>query len=208
MAFKDIRLLKDSGARQPGLKAGRLRLAGVVSLLLLIGCGGFAFAYRTLSGIRHLGVRGVTFQRSGHDCGQASLRMILDHFGVAGTYEDLAGVLSSTSAGATMLDIKELAESRGLRSSGWRITAGDLHCIPLPAIAFLRRSHFVVLDQVEDDGDIIVRDPARGKLWLSSATLRAVWGGEILLFAKAGATAGRHGRWFADSSVVEREIKQ
>ncbi len=177
-----------------------------MTLVLLGGCGAFAAAYRILNGIRFLGWDGVILQRGANDCGAAALCMILEHHGISGDSGHLARELGTTEDGTTLLALKSAAERRGLSSAGWRISGRDLPEIPLPAIAFLRKGHFVVLDRVEADGSVLVRDPARGRLRMTCDSFRAAWKGQVLLFARPGAHAGRRGRWL-EAPLIFRKGK-
>ncbi len=147
-------------------------------------------------------------QRHEWDCGVAALKMVLDHYGIPSTYDDLLHRLDSgAGAGTSMLTLKQLSESRGLRCAGWRLAAVDLCGIPLPAILLLRPGHFVVLCSISAGGEILLLDPARGRLRISSRRLHSLWEGEILLFYSHGSIPDRFQRWFGDSSSKERNTR-
>ncbi len=201
MAHRDPASFSRHSLDQAQTLLERRRLSVLLTLILLGGCGAFAVAYRVLNGIRFLGMGGVILQRGTNDCGAAALCMILEHHGISSNVGQLIQDLQTTTDGTTLLELKRAAERRGLPSVGWRISGRDLPEIPLPAIAFLRKGHFVVLDRVEPDGSVIVRDPARGTLWMTSDSFRAAWKGEVLLFASPGGHAGRRGRWFETSRI-------
>jgi ABC-type bacteriocin/lantibiotic exporter with double-glycine peptidase domain len=74
----------------------------------------------------------------------------------------------------------------------------------MPAVLLLRRDHFVVVEKV-DPRDVLILDPARGKLRLSWRKLLSSWHGETLLFYKPGEVSGRLGCWFAHPHIQERE---
>jgi ABC-type bacteriocin/lantibiotic exporter with double-glycine peptidase domain len=162
------------------------------------------FASYYITGVRFVGGEGVVWQRYSSDCGAAALQMVFSHFDIASDYEDLARGLGVTSEGASMLRLKRAADAKGLLCRGWRLTARDLPDIPLPAILFLRRNHFVVLDSYSPGGDLIIRDPARGRLQLSMRKLESIWGGETLLFTKPGKDSAASMRWFGSSPISER----
>jgi ABC-type bacteriocin/lantibiotic exporter with double-glycine peptidase domain len=162
---------------------------------IFVAAAGIAI-YRKLTEVKFLGREGVVWQRESHDCGAAALKMILIHFGIAADYDSLSRRLELNSRGTSMLQIKRAAESWGLLCQGWRLAACDLADIPLPAILFLKRNHFVVLDACDREGRITIRDPARGRLQVSCRKLETLWRGETLVFADAGNGSPGIKRWF------------
>jgi ABC-type bacteriocin/lantibiotic exporter with double-glycine peptidase domain len=155
-------------------------------------------------GIEYLGGEGVFFQRDGNDCGAAALKMIFDRFGIPVDYGKLLTRLNPGPEGAAMLRLKQLAEAEGLLCRGWRLAPRDLAGIPLPAILFLRRNHFVVMESQNSEKGVLILDPRRGRLRISVRKLLALWPGETLLFCKPGEESGRHGRWFIHSRSFHR----
>jgi hypothetical protein len=131
---------------------------------------------------------GVILQRTAFDCGDAALAMVFRHFHVAAGYDDVARLLRTTPAGASMLALRELARAHGLRSEGWRLAAPDLDRIPLPAILLLYGRHYGVLHERLARGEFVLLDPARGRLVLTADRLLDIWTGEALLFGTPEAT--------------------
>lgn len=157
-----------------------------------------------VTGVRFVGGEGVVWQKTPSDCGAAALQMVLSHFNVASDYDDLTLGLGVTSDGTSMLRLKRAAEARGLLCRGWRLAIRDLPNIPLPAILYLRRNHFVVLDSYSPGGPIFIRDPAWGRLQLTARKLESIWGGEILLFTQPGKGPAGSERWFGSLPISER----
>lgn len=160
-----------------------------VSVMLVFYC-----AQSLTNGVVYKGGEGVVWQRDSYDCGAAALQMVFTHFSIASDYDDLLLRLEISPGGTSMLRLKHAAEAKGLRCSGWRLTTRDLPDIPLPAILFMRKNHFVVLDTFNPAGTIIIRDPARGRLQLTLQKLESIWRGESLLFYRPGSTG--NSRWF------------
>ena len=143
-------------------------------------------------------------QRNSNDCGAAALQMIFMHFRIAVDYESLSMRLEMNSGGTSMLRIKRAAESHGLLCQGWRLAVRDLPDIPMPAILFLKRNHFVVLDACNPGGRFILRDPARGRLQLTSRKLETIWGGETLVFTKSVNGPPGNNPWFQTARSLGR----
>jgi ATP-binding cassette subfamily B protein len=148
------------------------------------------------SEIEYLGKAGVFLQRDSYDCGAAALKMVLDHFQIGISYEEVVQELGTQAKGTTMLQIQDFARSRDLVCRGWRIGTNNLTEIPLPAILLIRPNHFAVLSAIDRAGRVLLKDPARGMLTMPVRRLQSMWQGEVLLFSKPGARMGRHGRWF------------
>ncbi len=172
----------------------------LAAILVSGACVGY-LAFTFTAGIRFLGWEGVVWQRGAYDCGPAALQMIFSHFRIDSDYLELTRRLETASGGTSMLRLKRAAEARGLRCSGWRLSTRDLRDIPLPAILFMRRNHFVVLDSQTPAGALVIRDPARGRLLVTARRFASVWDGEALLFTRPGAGKPPDCRWFDQASV-------
>jgi ABC-type bacteriocin/lantibiotic exporter with double-glycine peptidase domain len=161
-----------------------MRKFAIVSLLTIVVVAASLcwFGYGLLHGVTYLGRDGVYLQRSSWDCGEAALKMIFDHYEIPVAYDDLLSQLGTSGAGTSMLSLKKLSEAKGLHCEGWHLTFEDLRHAPLPVILFLHGNHYVVLDSFTPSGEVLLRDPARGKLLLSPRKLKSIWKGEALLF--------------------------
>ena len=123
----------------------------------------------------------VVRQRSASDCGAAALSMILEHFDIA--RRDLTELTVATSTGrdgTSLLALKRVAEQRGLRSQGLRLTMDGLEGLAMPAIAHVHGHHFVVVRSV--GRQVVVDDPAIGRLRMRRATFARAWDGLVLTF--------------------------
>jgi len=134
-------------------------------------------------GASYLGVQGVALQARPNGCGPASLKMVLDHFGLSIPLGELEEQVVPTRRGTSMLALKEAAERRGLCSGGWRLDRQDLFRIPLPAIILIRTDHFVVVDSISPLHHVYMRDPAIGRVRIRLHQLAGMWRGETLVFA-------------------------
>lgn len=171
----------------------KVAVVGLLAGILI--SGGICWAgARLLGGVTYQGAEGVFFQRGSSDCGAAALKMIFENHGIRVGYDNLLAELSTSPAGTSMLRLKQLSETRGLRCEGWRLTFTDLRRAPLPAILFVGGRHFVVLDSFTVSGEALIRDPSRGRLCVSPRRLATIWRGETLLFPRQ-----RRNRGYLDS---------
>lgn len=132
-------------------------------------------------GARYLGDQGVVLQLNSYGCGPAALKMVFDHYALPSTLSELERRLGTTSAGTTMLHMREVAEQGGLRVEAWRLTPADLSRVPLPAIVLINENHYVVVVGLNSD-EVAVKDPASGVLGWRKEAFFHHWKGEILIF--------------------------
>lgn len=114
----------------------------------------------------------VVRQRTDFSCGAASLATILKYaYGMdVDEITVMQGLLQVSDPkivmkqGFSLLDLKNYAESLGLRARGYRVTLERLRAIRVPTIVMLDISgykHFVVLKRLVDD-QVFIADPALG----------------------------------------------
>ncbi len=132
----------------------------------------------------YLGEEGVIFQKGEDDCGIAALKMILDHYHIKCSYEEISENVGRDKY-SDMLSLKEFAELKGLRTEGWRFNQRNVKKMKVPAIALVDNNHFVVLSEIAEEGNVLVLDPARGKLSYSQSGFASIWNGEALIFELA-----------------------
>lgn len=197
-------IFKRRNPDQPPPPRSRFRKAlrvGALGTALLLATAGVAFAAfplappvsRTVAwlfGAEYLGRNGVVMQTGDADCGIAALQMVLAGRGVAGATLDSAraAVLKRGENGASMLELKVLAESRGVRAEGWRMGLAGLGRAPLPAVVHLG-DHFAVVDRILPNGRVEMRDPSLGRLRMAAADFRDIWTGHTLIFPPADSAA-------------------
>lgn len=139
--------------------------------------------YARWQGARYLGEEGVIRQSTPYDCGTASLLMILIRRGISATSTTIKSASGANDNGTSMLGIKAAAERYGLEASIWKLRERDLSRAPLPLIAFVDGSHFVVVDSFTAEGRLIVLDPAAGRLEYTPQSFAKHWRGEAILFS-------------------------
>lgn len=101
-------------------------------------------------------------QQAQVECGAASLGMILAHHGRWETLEDLRAACGVTRDGASAPAIVAAGADYGLDYTAVRGGVEELNGFAVPAIAWVRRSHFVVLEGIHG-GRVYLNDPAHGQ---------------------------------------------
>lgn len=136
-------------------------------------------------GARFITVKGVVLQAHGNDCGPASLKMILADHGVEYSLPDLTAKLRLNVHGTSLRQLRLAAERLGVPAKSWLVRPEDLPQVPLPAIAFVSRNHFVVIRRFIAFNVLEVDDPALGKLQWPVRSFQRIWSGETLVFDPA-----------------------
>ena len=101
-------------------------------------------------------------QQAQVECGAASLGMILAHFDRWETLENLRTACGVTRDGADAPAIVAAAAGYGLDYKAMRGGVENLNGFAVPAIVWVRRSHFVVLEGIHG-GRVYLNDPAQGR---------------------------------------------
>ena len=122
-------------------------------------------------------------QQAQVECGAASLGMVLAHFGRWESLDTLRAACGVSRDGANAVQIMTAAENYGLATEGHRGTMADLDGIATPAVIWVRRSHFVVLEGARD-GTFYLNDPARGRYSVDTETFTAMYSGAAITFTK------------------------
>lgn len=137
--------------------------------------------------------RGVVPQTQDFSCGAAAAATLMtSHYGLlTGESEALVSMLARGDAprivreGFSMLDLKGLLVSRGLKADGYRMSIDELARLGVPAIALLDTGgyrHFVVVQGVLGER-VLLADPAVGLRTLSRSAFERQSEGILLVVA-------------------------
>jgi predicted double-glycine peptidase len=136
-------------------------------------------------GARFISSDGVVRQLHDNDCGPAALQMILAGRGIQCRLSDLTSSLHLTSRGTSMRNLRLASAQMGVPAKSWMVQPSDLPRVPLPAIAWIKKRHFVVIRKYVASEVLEVDDPALGRLHWPLRAFQQVWSGETLVFDPA-----------------------
>lgn len=136
------------------------------------------------------GRTGVRLQRGASDCGVAALMMVLEDRRRTPRLEGVRLRVLERDRGLSLLEMQSIAADHGLRATGWRLDFEGLAGAPLPAIAHYD-DHYVVVDRVEPDGTVRIRDPSIGRVDLPRDSFVKLWTGNVLLFVPVSSNSHR-----------------
>ena len=143
---------------------------------------------------RHVVKQGLDFS-----CGAAALATLLTYYyGDETSEQDILRILTAELSkdeqrrkewrGFSLLDLKRMAQAKGYRAAGYKLTIEQLTQLAAPVIVFIQPlgyPHFAVLRGV-DRGRVFLADPARGNLRMSIARFLSEWNGVVFVLGKAG----------------------
>ena len=128
-----------------------------------------------------LGKENVVLQSTDNECGPCAIKMIFDYYDVPLSLKNIENELSLTDKGTSMLDLKRIAERKGLEAEGWKYTYEYLIHSTFPSILYVNGNHFIVADSIRQD-TLYFRNPALGRMKVGKNELCEIWKGETLIF--------------------------
>ncbi len=115
-----------------------------------------------------------------NSCGPAVLAYVFSYFGKNTREEELIQQMTMTVKGTSMLELKKVANRSGFQATGVQANYPALMAEPLPVIAYINDSHYVVVMQMTPY-DVTVFDPAMGHVKISRPLFEQAWNGYLLL---------------------------
>jgi uncharacterized protein len=149
--------------------------------------------------LKELRDRYVVKQQLDYSCGAAALAtLLIYYFGEETSEPEILQILVSglskdeqrlkAQRGFSLLDLKHVAEAKGYRAAGFKLTIEQLKQLAAPVIVFVQPlgyKHFAVLRGI-DRGRVFLADPARGNLRMSIGRFLSEWDGIIFVLGKPG----------------------
>ena len=130
-----------------------------------------------------LACKNCLFQDKKKNCGPTALKMVLSDFKIEMDLEQIEIETNfQKESGVSLLDLYSFSEKIRLRPSALRLNKENIYDITFPAILYIKKSHFIVIDSVNKEGFAFLRDPSSGRLKISLSHLGKIWKGEILAF--------------------------
>ncbi|MDD2890679.1 MAG: cysteine peptidase family C39 domain-containing protein [bacterium] len=123
---------------------------------------------------------GITnYQKYG--CGPSALKIFLDKLNISVPIEEIAQLSETNKGVTTMLGLKKAASSKGVEMLGVRTTYDFLKQQKTLAIVYIEDNHFAVFESVDNKGNVILLDPAAGRIKMSKKSFCKVWKGIALI---------------------------
>jgi apolipoprotein N-acyltransferase len=119
-------------------------------------------------------------QAKSNSCGPAALAYIFSYFGKNSLEEELIRQLTMTEEGTSMLELKKVAIRNEFQAIGVKENYQALMEEPLPVIAYINDSHYVVVNKITPY-HVWVFDPAIGHVKILRPLFEQAWNGYLLL---------------------------
>lgn len=113
-------------------------------------------------------------QLDSSDCGVACVQMILSYYGKHYSLNTIKKYCPTSKLGVTIEQIIDVLKKFQIRSIPITPTLKEVMNMPIPAILYFKRGHFVVLHKVKK-GTYFIADPGFGLVKLTEETLRKEW---------------------------------
>ena len=122
-------------------------------------------------------MKNFCYQGSEHDCGYASLKMLLAIISKNKNYLYLPKEKECDTY--SLLDLIEIAATHQVNLGGYEMEFNKIHDQKLPLILEVRKNHLVVLTKVKN-GIYYINDPSEGKLRMKGEELAKLYSGHVL----------------------------
>ena len=119
-------------------------------------------------------------QASSNTCGPAVLAYLFSFYGHEILETDLIPAMTLSKKGSSMLELKKTAINNGFQAKGVKENYAALMNEPLPVIAYINDSHYVVVNKITAT-NIYLFDPLLGHVQLRRDVFESAWNGYLLL---------------------------
>lgn len=110
-------------------------------------------------------------------CGPASLKMLLDYYGTEVDLDVLIKETETGIAGASLKNLRRAAVAHGLDAVCFNMDAEELVRQDRPAVIWWRFAHFIVFSGVDDNEQVVVCDPMKGRYRMSFGLFKSLYSG-------------------------------
>ena len=125
---------------------------------------------------------GARLQSSLNDCGPTALADFLELSGVSmPPAESLLRLTHVEPRGTTLENLAAAAGRAGLPVFSVRWDPADIANLPVPALVWVEKSHFVVVARRTHNDSIEINDPAAGRYVMAADRFARLWSGEALI---------------------------
>jgi ATP-binding cassette subfamily B protein len=117
-------------------------------------------------------------QLAGNDCGIACIQMICQYYGKNYESKTVKNYCEVSKLGISVKDIREFFDLVGIESISANISLKDIEDMPLPAILYYKKGHYVVLERIKKIKNsyyYYIIDPSFGRVKLSIEELSHKW---------------------------------
>lgn len=111
------------------------------------------------------------------DCGATCLKMLLSYYGVDVPLDQLIEECHTGIVGCTAADVLRAGRLHGVEMHAYKTDLDGILKVDRPAIIWWKRKHFCVLCGIDENGNIVIINPDRGKYRMSKSLFNAWYSG-------------------------------
>ena len=109
-------------------------------------------------------------QKQLNECGVAVSKMILNYYNRANSYDEIKDSLPLRAGGLSMYDLKIFFEANDLQVKPVRCTPYSIVEQENPMVFLMDWDHFIVVDSVDYNQKVYLRDPLQGRCTIDVKT--------------------------------------
>lgn len=114
------------------------------------------------------------------DCGATCLKMLLSYYGTEVELEQLIEECHTGLVGCSGADLKRVGNAHGLDMIAYSMDAEELIRQDRPGIVWWKRNHWCVMCGRDDQGNVVICNPARGRYRMNESIFRSFYTGVAL----------------------------
>lgn len=111
------------------------------------------------------------------DCGPACMTMLLKYYGEEVTLDQMIEECGCRIGGCTGKDILRVGRAHGLDMESYRMDAEELIQQDRPGIVWWVYNHFVVFCGQDDNGNVVIANPSRGRFAIDQESFGKLFSG-------------------------------
>ena len=115
------------------------------------------------------------------DCGATCMKMLLDYYGQDVSLDDLIRECRTRIIGCSGKDLLHVGKAHGLDMLAFKMDAEELVRQDRPSIIWWKFNHWCVCCGTDDDGNVVICNPDRGRYRMKIGTFTSFYSG-IALF--------------------------
>lgn len=120
------------------------------------------------------------------DCGPTCLKMLLAYYGTEVALDTLIQECNISIAGSTGKDLKRVGDAHGLETVAFRMDADELVLQDRPSIIWWLYNHWCVCCGLDDNGQVVICNPDKGRYRMSKGLFKAFYSGVALFNGEPG----------------------
>jgi predicted double-glycine peptidase len=125
----------------------------------------------------------IVFQSTSYNCGPAALATVLNLIGICCSEQEIAKIAGTDETGTTMYGLMHAARKKGICANGMRMSISGLGSGDIVFLNLDGKCHYSVIAKINHH-NVVLADPALGKIEISKNYFSKVYTGNALIMKK------------------------